>query len=212
MIATDCASQSTFGIRDGPGKVGDASVRLRDWSEVRQWCQTTPYAFSLTEKEKNLMRKSKRAVMLTSWVLLAVMGLGFVAQHATAQDAAPEADAAETEAAPADAAPAADGDPEGAYSTDEYIASPGYATFTVNNLWICISAALVFIMHLGFTTLESGLTQKKNAVNIIFKNVWIVCMGILLYAAWGFNAMYPGTMGEDWDGYFAAWAVGLASR
>ena len=66
--------------------------------------------------------------------------------------------------------------------------------FTVNNLWICISAALVFIMHLGFTTLESGLTQKKNAVNIIFKNVWIVCTGILLYAAWGFNAMYP----SDW--------------
>ena len=137
--------------------------------------------------------------MLTSWVLLAVMGLGFVAQSATAQDAAPDAAA---EAVVEDAALAADG-PEGAYSSEEYIASPGYATFTVNNLWICISAALVFIMHLGFTTLESGLTQKKNAVNIIFKNVWIVCMGVLLYAAWGFNAMYPGTMGEDWDGYFA---------
>ena len=67
-----------------------------------------------------------------------------------------------------------------------------YAEFMVNNLWICISAALVFIMHLGFTTLEAGLTQKKNAVNIIFKNVWIICSGVLLYAAWGFNAMYPG--------------------
>ena len=62
---------------------------------------------------------------------------------------------------------------------------------------------MVFIMHLGFTTLESGLTQKKNAVNIIFKNVWIVCTGILLYAVWGFNAMYPGDMGVDWNGYFA---------
>ncbi|MFK8113816.1 MAG: ammonium transporter [Rubripirellula sp.] len=92
---------------------------------------------------------------------------------------------------------------ESAYSSDEYIASEGYSTFTVNNLWICISAVLVFIMHLGFTTLEAGLTQKKNAVNIIFKNVWIVCTGILLYAAWGFNAMYPGEMGADWNGYFA---------
>ena len=88
---------------------------------------------------------------------------------------------------------------ESAYSSEEYIASEGYPTFTVNNLWICISAALVFIMHLGFTTLEAGLTQKKNAVNIIFKNVWIICTGLLLYAAWGFNAMYPG----DFNGYFA---------
>lgn len=90
-----------------------------------------------------------------------------------------------------------------AYSSEEFMATPEYAVFTVNNLWICISAALVFIMHLGFTTLESGLTQKKNAVNIIFKNVWIVCSGILLYAIWGFNAMYPGEMGVDWNGYFA---------
>ena len=89
---------------------------------------------------------------------------------------------------------------ESAYSDETYIASEGYSTFAVNNLWICISAALVFIMHLGFTTLESGLTQKKNAVNIIFKNVWIVCTGVLLYAAWGFNAMYPG----DFNGFFAA--------
>ncbi|MEM1067713.1 MAG: ammonium transporter [Planctomycetota bacterium] len=82
-----------------------------------------------------------------------------------------------------------------------------YAEFTVNNLWICISAALVFIMHLGFTTLESGLTQKKNAVNIIFKNVWIICAGLLLYAAWGFNAMYPGDYvpddPESWNGILA---------
>jgi len=98
-------------------------------------------------------------------------------------------------------APAAES--ESAYSSDEYVASEGYPTFAVNNLWICISAALVFIMHLGFTTLEAGLTQKKNAVNILFKNVWILCTGVLLYAMWGFNAMYPGEMGTDWDGYFA---------
>lgn len=122
-----------------------------------------------------------------------------------AQDAADTDAAAET--APVEAAeetPAADtGDApagEDAYSTDAdnaatLEAGSSVEGFTVNNLWICISAALVFIMHLGFTTLESGLTQKKNAVNIIFKNVWIVCTGVLLYAAWGFNAMYPG---DNW--------------
>jgi Amt family ammonium transporter len=69
------------------------------------------------------------------------------------------------------------------------------AIFTVNNLWICLAAALVFLMHLGFATLESGLTQAKNTTNVLFKNVFIICMGILAYAAYGFNAMYPG---DNW--------------
>jgi Amt family ammonium transporter len=126
------------------------------------------------------------------------------APSAAAEEAPPAVVAITNAAAPAEA-----NAPLSAYSSEKYIASDGYATFTVNNLWICISAALVFIMHLGFTTLESGLTQKKNAVNIIFKNVWIVCTGVLLYAMWGFNAMYPGTYlpndlpNSDWNGFFA---------
>ncbi|MEJ6723275.1 MAG: ammonium transporter, partial [Akkermansiaceae bacterium] len=61
------------------------------------------------------------------------------------------------------------------------------------------AAAMVFIMHLGFATLEAGLTQKKNTVNILFKNVWIICIGLLTYAAMGFNTHYPG----DFNGYFS---------
>jgi len=64
--------------------------------------------------------------------------------------------------------------------------------FTVNNLWMMISAALVFIMHLGFATLESGLTRAKNTTNILFKNTYIVCIGLITYAFVGFNLMYPG--------------------
>ena len=84
------------------------------------------------------------------------------------------------DAAPEPAPAAAEVGPESADSSDESIASDGYATFAVNNLWICIAAALVFIMHLGFATLEAGLTQSKNTVNILFKNVWIISTGILL--------------------------------
>ena len=40
------------------------------------------------------------------------------------------------------------------------------AMFTVNNTWMLVAAFLVFIMHLGFACLESGLTQSKNTVNI----------------------------------------------
>jgi Amt family ammonium transporter len=80
-----------------------------------------------------------------------------------------------------------------------FMASPDAAFFTISNLWLLISAALVFIMHLGFATVESGLGQSKNTVNILFKNTFIVAMGLLTYALWGFNAMYPG----DFNGFFA---------
>lgn len=93
--------------------------------------------------------------------------------------------------APADAAAAGEEVPAYA-SYDDFMASPEAAMFTVNNLWILLSAALVFIMHLGFCSVESGMCQKKNTVNILFKNVFIVCVGALGYMAWGFNAMYPG--------------------
>ena len=33
-------------------------------------------------------------------------------------------------------------------------------------------------MHLGFATLETGLTQAKNTVNILFKNTFIICIGL----------------------------------
>lgn len=151
------------------------------------------------------MLKRKKGPVLTGWWLLLIMCIGVVAMpYSLAQEdtTGAEVTVVEEEVAAEESAPAVVG-PESAYSSEEFIASPGYPIFAVNNLWICISAALVFIMHLGFTTLEAGLTQKKNAVNIIFKNVWIVCTGVLLYAAWGFNAMYPGEMGVDWNGYFA---------
>ena len=50
--------------------------------------------------------------------------------------------------------------------------APAYDFFTTSMLWTVIAAALVFLMHLGFSTLEAGLCQRKNTVNILFKNVF----------------------------------------
>ena len=36
------------------------------------------------------------------------------------------------------------------------------ALFTVNNLWMMVSTFLVFIMHLGFASVETGLTRAKK--------------------------------------------------
>jgi Amt family ammonium transporter len=47
-------------------------------------------------------------------------------------------------------------------------------------------------MHLGFSFLEIGLTRQKNTINILFKNIFIICMGLLVYYIGGFNLMYPG--------------------
>ena len=70
--------------------------------------------------------------------------------------------------------------------------------FTVNNTWMLVATFLVFIMHLGFAALESGLTRAKNTVNILFKNTAIISIGLLTYAIVGFNLMYPGdfSLGE----------------
>lgn len=66
------------------------------------------------------------------------------------------------------------------------------AIFTANNTWMLVATFLVFIMHLGFATLETGLTRAKNTVNILFKNTSILAIGILTYALIGFALMYPG--------------------
>jgi Amt family ammonium transporter len=80
--------------------------------------------------------------------------------------------------------------------------SPGYPLFTANNVWMMLSAGLVFIMHLGFATVETGLTRSKNTVNILFKNTIIPCIGLLTYAIIGFNLMYPGTdYAGKWFGF-----------
>jgi Amt family ammonium transporter len=88
-------------------------------------------------------------------------------------------------------------------------ASAASLTFMVGNLWLLIATAMVFLMHLGFATLEAGLTQEKNTVNILFKNVCIIAIGILSYALVGFNLMYPGE--EYAGGFFGFAGFGLST-
>ncbi|MBP1838285.1 ammonium transporter [Formosa algae] len=78
---------------------------------------------------------------------------------------------------------------------------------TINNVWMMICTALVFFMHLGFAFLEIGLTRQKNTLNILFKNIFIVTIGLLLYCLVGFNLMYPG----EFNGFFGFAGFGLDS-
>ena len=81
------------------------------------------------------------------------------------------------------------------------------AMFTANNVWMMVCSGLVFIMHLGFAMIESGMTQAKNTVNILYKNIFVICMGIVTYALMGFNLMYPG----EFNGYIGFAGFGLES-
>ncbi len=65
-----------------------------------------------------------------------------------------------------------------------------------NNMWMMVATALMFIMHLGFATIESGLSRSKNTTNILFKNTIMPAIGILIFSLWGYNLMYPGSFFE----------------
>ena len=70
--------------------------------------------------------------------------------------------------------------------------------FLGNNTWMLVSTLLVFIMHLGFACLETGLTQSKNTVNILFKNITLLSISILSFSIVGFSLMYLGTSMVIW--------------
>lgn len=89
------------------------------------------------------------------------------------------------------------------------LADDGVSTgqFVANNVWMMVCTGLVFIMHLGFASVETGLTRAKNTTNILFKNVFVICCGLITYYVVGFNLMYPG----DFNGYFGFAGFGLTA-
>jgi Amt family ammonium transporter len=83
--------------------------------------------------------------------------------------------------------------------------------FRVNNVWMMVCTGLVFLMHLGFATLETGLCRAKNTVNILTKNAAIPMIGVITYYAIGFNLMYPGDEGWTVSNWIGAFSPGIAT-
>ena len=71
-------------------------------------------------------------------------------------------------------------------------------------LWITIAGFLVFFMHAGFTLVEAGFTQAKNAVNIAMKNLMAISVGTIVYWFIGYSLMYGETSNGffRWSGFF----------
>lgn len=142
------------------------------------------------------------AVMLLALLATLAGPTGYaIAQEAEAPAATEEAVEEAAEAAVVEEA----AEEEAAEAPDLGI---GYA-FDNGMLFIC--AVLVFLMQAGFAMVEAGFNASKNAVNIIFKNVLDICVGVLLFFIVGFGLMYPGSYGVDVEAnkYFAFGGVGL---
>jgi Amt family ammonium transporter len=74
-------------------------------------------------------------------------------------------------------------------------------TYSINTLIMFICAVLVIFMQAGFAMLEVGLNAAKNTVNILFKNVMDLAIGVLLFLFVGYGLMYPSA--TIIDGYLA---------
>ena len=66
-------------------------------------------------------------------------------------------------------------------------------------LWIIICSVLVFIMQAGFLCLESGLTRRKNSVNVAIKNLADFCLTTIVFWLLGFGLMFGATQ-NGWFG------------
>ena len=137
-------------------------------------------------------------------LLLLLFGF-FAVNTLTADIAFAQEDAATEEAAPSDDAESTDSPTEEDTTTDETpsvdaagvgIDQVQYETandYTINTLIMFICAVLVLFMQAGFAMLEVGLNASKNTVNILFKNVMDLSVGVLLYLFIGYGIMYSGT-------------------
>ncbi len=70
--------------------------------------------------------------------------------------------------------------------------------FLVNNLWIAIAAFLVIFMNAGFAMLEAGLCRRKNAVNILSKNLIVFALAVSAYWVIGYSLMYGDSIAGGW--------------
>jgi len=69
---------------------------------------------------------------------------------------------------------------------------PQELKIAIDNVWVLMTAFLVFFMQAGFAMVETGFTRAKNAGNIIMKNTMDFAVGAPVYWAFGFALMFGG--------------------
>lgn len=59
-----------------------------------------------------------------------------------------------------------------------------------DTIWVLLAAILIFMMQMGFASVEAGFTRSKNTANILMKNLLDFCFGALLFWLLGFRLMF----------------------
>ena len=75
---------------------------------------------------------------------------------------------------------------------------------TTNNVW------MILVQHwysscTWVLPFRNRFDASENTINILFKNIFIITVGLLLYCLAGFNPMYPG----DFNGFLGFAGFGL---
>lgn len=65
----------------------------------------------------------------------------------------------------------------------------------IDQVWLLVCAALVFLMQIGFMCVEAGITRSKNNINVAIKNLTDFSIAFLLYCLIGFGMMYGTSLG-----------------
>ncbi|RME92466.1 MAG: ammonium transporter [Candidatus Hydrogenedentota bacterium] len=82
--------------------------------------------------------------------------------------------------------------------------------YAVDNMFLFFCAVLVLFMQAGFAMVEAGLNASKNTVNILFKNLMDLCIGVGLYWLIGYGMMYPGDAFKG--GWFGFAGFGVSEK
>ncbi|MGY6529938.1 MAG: ammonium transporter [Cyanobacterium sp.] len=77
----------------------------------------------------------------------------------------------------------------------------------LDTFWVVFASILVIFMNAGFAMLETGLCRRKNAVNMLSKNLIVFAISTIAYWAVGFALMFgDGTNFFGFSGFFLAGA------
>jgi len=85
------------------------------------------------------------------------------------------------------------------------------AYYSIDNVVLFGCAVLVLFMQAGFAALESGLSPINNTVNIMFKNLTDLSVGVLLFYLVGYSIMY-GADASGGRGLFGWAGFGIESE
>ena len=69
----------------------------------------------------------------------------------------------------------------------------------IDELLVCVTTGFILLMQLGFALVENGSVRAKNSMNILQKNLFDLCLGVVIYWLVGFGLAF----GQTSEGGFA---------